>query len=182
MDCTICFNNNDNFVIFNDCCTFRLCKDCSQKVNKCPICRKERASSKYFKNVLVYGACGSGKTVYIKNFVKNYYKLCRKYIYVFSPLSEYDDIEYINKIQMTKDVIDNISIIDLQDSLVIIEDIDLRDFKKNRKILEIVNNILEQGKHHNISCIVSDYCSWDPIRQFYKFDECIKLPRQRQLY
>jgi hypothetical protein len=42
MDCPICFHNNVECVIYNDCCNYKLCRDCVQKVNKCPICRIEK--------------------------------------------------------------------------------------------------------------------------------------------
>jgi hypothetical protein len=84
---------------------------------------------------------------------------------------------------MTENIIDNIRISDLENSLVIIEDIILSDFK-NYKISLIVSEICTLGRFYNVSCIVSVrantlYNGSFPIRQLHEFNECIKLPEQR---
>ena len=35
-ECMICFSETDQFTIFN--CKHKTCKDCSIKINKCPLC------------------------------------------------------------------------------------------------------------------------------------------------
>lgn len=39
MDCPICFDLLQDEIIF-DCCNYRICSDCNNKINKCPICRQ----------------------------------------------------------------------------------------------------------------------------------------------
>ncbi len=140
--------------------------------------------NKNYRRVVVLGCSTSGKTTYIKNYAEEYYEAFGRNIYVISPSSEYDNIKYITKIPMTENIIDKIRIFDLENSLVIIDDIILSDFKNNY-ILSIVRNIFTIGRHHNVSCIISVTSNslWDgnfPMLTLNEFDECVKLPEQRR--
>ncbi len=95
---------------------------------------------KYNRNLIVLGCSGAGKTTYIKHYAEEYYKTFGRNIYLISPSSEYDNINYITKIPMTENIIDKFRISDLENSLLIIEDIILSDFK-NYNICSIVSEI-----------------------------------------
>ncbi len=140
--------------------------------------------NKNYRRVVVLGCSASGKTTYIKDYAEEYYEAFGRSIYVISPSSEYDDIKYITKIQMTEDIIDKIRIIDLENSLVIIDDIILSN-SKYKNILSIVYDIFSIGRHHNVSCIISVnsrtlYDGIYPFERLSEIDDCMVLPEQRR--
>jgi hypothetical protein len=190
MDCPICFDNNVKCVVFNDCCNYKLCENCNQKVNKCPICRLEKVHLKCSDKIIVSGLSGSGKTTYVKDYAKRWYKSYKGKIYVFSTrlseYSEYDDIEYITCISITKYVIEIMSLLDFQNSLVIIDDVFGCSKQIKKRICEFASDIFTHSRLLNISCIVTNRVGHSTPEGFgdtiFKHcDKHIKLPEQRHI-
>jgi len=110
----------------------------------------------------ITGASGSGKSTYIKNYVKQYKKAYpTAEIYIFSAL---DDDESIDELGGKRIMIDNslyedpIKVEEFAKSCVIFDDIDVISDKKIRgEVYNILNQILEIGRHHKISCCISNH-------------------------
>ena len=110
----------------------------------------------------ITGPSGSGKSTYTLNYLKQYKKLNKKNeIWLFSALTE---DETIDKAKPKRIIIDDrlitepIPIEDFTDSLVIFDDIDVIKIKEHRNaVYDILNGILETGRHFNISCIITNH-------------------------
>lgn len=106
--------------------------------------------------IYICGQSGSGKSYFTSNFVKEYKKLNPKNsIYVISSIDEDKSIDSLKPIRLnvlsTEFLEDDISSEDFKDSLVIFDDIDVFGNKVRKKIMAIVNNILQIGRHFNVS-------------------------------
>lgn len=110
----------------------------------------------------ITGASGSGKSTYCCKYINQYKKLYKdRDIYVFSALK---DDESLDKIEPKRIRIDNtlitdpIKVEDFKDSLVVFDDIDVISDKKQREaVYNILNQILEIGRHNNISCLITNH-------------------------
>jgi len=109
----------------------------------------------------ITGRSGSGKSTYTRMYLEQYKKKYKNNpIYMFSSLKE----ESLDSVKPQRFKIDDrlhqdpIQVEDLKDSIVIFDDIDVIS---NRKIKEAVYNILNQvleiGRHYKISCIVTNH-------------------------
>lgn len=111
----------------------------------------------------IAGPSGVGKSTICKEYIKKYQKLHPKHdVYIFSKLKEdetFKDLKKIFKIpinkQLVEDPIDTLT--DMENSLVIFDDIDtVTDKSQALALTHIINEILELGRHKNISvCITS---------------------------
>jgi hypothetical protein len=104
----------------------------------------------------ICGQSGSGKSYFTTNFVKEYKKLYPKNsIFVISSIQEDKSIDSLKPIRINPlhpDFMDDeLSSEDFKDSLVIFDDIDVFPTKIKKTILAIVNNILQIGRHFNVS-------------------------------
>lgn len=121
-------------------------------------------ASKTSKREILYitGPSGSGKSTYTLNYLKQYKKrFSKNEIWLFSALAE---DETIDKAKPKRIIIDDrlmtepIQIEEFKDSLVIFDDIDVIKNKDHRNaVYDILNAILETGRHFNISCIVTNH-------------------------
>lgn len=121
-------------------------------------------ASKTSKREILYitGPSGSGKSTYTLNYLKQYKKKFKKNeIWLFSALTE---DETIDKAKPKRIIIDDrlltepIEIVEFTDSLVIFDDIDVIKNKEHRAaVYDILNAILETGRHHNISCVITNH-------------------------
>lgn len=110
----------------------------------------------------ITGASGSGKSTYCCKYIYQYKKLYKdREVYVFSALK---DDESLDKIEPKRVRIDNtlithpINVSDFKDSLVVFDDIDVISDKKQREaVYNILNQILEIGRHDNISCLITNH-------------------------
>jgi Cdc6-like AAA superfamily ATPase len=110
----------------------------------------------------ITGASGSGKSTYIKKYVMQYKKAFKKNpIYLFSALKEDESLDEVkpSRIKIDDDLVSNpIDIEEFKNSMVIFDDIDvIRDKKQREAVYDILNQVLEVGRHHNISCWVANH-------------------------
>jgi hypothetical protein len=104
----------------------------------------------------ICGASGSGKSYYIKEWVKEYKKKFKKNpVYVFSSLSEDETLDEIKPKRVILDDAFAKEKIDLEmyrDSLVIADDTDtINDKDIKTSVYALMNAILNTGRHFNIS-------------------------------
>jgi energy-coupling factor transporter ATP-binding protein EcfA2 len=121
-------------------------------------------ASKSSKREILYitGPSGSGKSTYTLNYLKQYKKKFKKNeIWLFSALTE---DETIDKAKPKRIIIDDrlvtepLTIEEFKDSLVIFDDIDVIKNKEQRAaVYDLLNSILETGRHFNISCIITNH-------------------------
>lgn len=111
----------------------------------------------------VTGSSGSGKSYYVKQYIMEYHKLMPKNkIYVFSSLKSdetLDPLKYIKRIKLDDNFLNaDITIDDFKDTLVIADDTDVIKNKYIReKVYNIIDQILEIGRHHNISLLITNH-------------------------
>ena len=112
----------------------------------------------------ITGPSGSGKTTYTANYLKQYKKMYKKNpIYVFSALPEDEGLDFLEPKRVKIDeslVSDPLGAEDFADSCVVFDDVDVIGDKKVRDaVYTILNQILEIGRHHRISCLVTNHLS-----------------------
>jgi energy-coupling factor transporter ATP-binding protein EcfA2 len=121
-------------------------------------------ASKNSKREILYitGASGSGKSTYTLNYLKQYKKLYKKNeIWLFSALTEDETIDKAHPKRIIIDerlVTEPLSIESFEDSLCIFDDIDvIKDKEQRNAVYNILNAILETGRHYNISCVITNH-------------------------
>jgi hypothetical protein len=115
--------------------------------------------------IYVTGRSGSGKSYFMKEWVNNYYKKMykKRQVYLFSALKEdptIDQINGLNRIILDTDFLNEneITVSDFAESCVIFDDTDVITNKQIRdKINHIMDEILQTGRHHKISCLISKH-------------------------
>ncbi len=111
----------------------------------------------------ITGRSGSGKSYYTLHYCLEYKKMYpKREIYLFSALGEdstIDKLKGLKRIKLTEDFCnDEITSEDFKNSMVIFDDTDVISDKKIRtKVNTIMNNILQVGRHHNTSCIITTH-------------------------
>lgn len=127
------------------------------KFQHCPDPNTER------QILYITGPSGSGKSTYTANYTKLYKKIFKKNpIYVFSALKDDESLDVVEpkRFKITKEALldDPIIMEDLKNSLVIFDDIDcISDKLLKEAVYSILNQILETGRHFNISCIITNH-------------------------
>jgi Cdc6-like AAA superfamily ATPase len=113
----------------------------------------------------VSGMSGSGKSHYTGNVLRKYKKSYPKNeIYLFSSVDEDKALDSLKPKRINLDglLTEDLSSEDFADSCVIFDDCDCISNKHiKNKILAIQNQILEKGRHSNISCIVTSHITND---------------------
>lgn len=141
--------------------TSELKLDGNEKFEPCPNTNKER-------DVLyIFGQSGSGKSFYVQMYANNYRQLFPKNnIFVFSTLDSdkegLDKIKGIKRIKLDAEFINDeiIPTVDFTDSLVIFDDVDNISDKKTKAVVwTYMNNFLQTGRHHKISCAITFHVS-----------------------
>lgn len=109
---------------------------------------------------------GSGKSFLSKEIINEYHKIYPKRdVYIFSSLDSdptLDTLKYIKRIKINKPEFMETELTseDFKDSLVLFDDVDvIADKKKLKKVQEILNSILQTGRHFNVSCIYTSHAS-----------------------
>lgn len=110
----------------------------------------------------VAGPSGSGKSTYIANYARMYQLMFPgREIYLFSRLPKDAVIDQLRPIRVVMDssLIDNpIEPEELANSLVIFDDTDtIPDDKIKNAVLKLKNDLLEIGRHENISVAISSH-------------------------
>jgi hypothetical protein len=112
--------------------------------------------------IYVFGPSGSGKSYYSKQYIKQWRKQKNKNeVYLFSSL---DDDESLDDIKPKRIKIDEklvsqpIETEMFKDSMVIFDDIDvIKDKNIKEAVYDVLNGILEIGRHFNIDCILTNH-------------------------
>ena len=112
--------------------------------------------------IYITGPSGSGKSTYTRMFLEEYKKKYKdREIYMFSSLKEDPSLDKIKPKRFKLDDTlwkDPIDPEELQDSVCIFDDIDvISDRKIKEAVYNILNNILEIGRHFNITCIITNH-------------------------
>lgn len=110
----------------------------------------------------ITGCSGSGKSTYACNYIQCYKKKFPKNeVYLFSSISEDSSIAPVNPKRIIIDdtlITDPLSCEDFSNSIVVFDDIDCLSNKKHREeVYKILNQILETGRHHKVSCIITNH-------------------------
>lgn len=110
----------------------------------------------------ITGRSGSGKSTYTRKYLEEYRKKFKdRPIYMFSALPDDPSLDSIKpkRIELDESIIsDPIAAEDLKDSVAIFDDIDVLSNKKIREeVYKILNQILEVGRHYNITCICTNH-------------------------
>jgi adenylate kinase family enzyme len=111
----------------------------------------------------ITGASGSGKSTYTARYTKLYKQIFKNNpVFVFSALKDDESLDVIKpkRIKISKETLldDPILIEDLKDSLCIFDDIDvISDKDLKNEVYNILNQILETGRHFKISCIITNH-------------------------
>jgi hypothetical protein len=110
----------------------------------------------------ITGRSGSGKSTYTRKYLEEYKKKFRKRpIYMFSALPDDPSLDSIEPKRIELDdslITEPIKAEDLKDSAVIFDDIDVLSNKKVRdEVYKLLNQVLEIGRHFNITCIVTNH-------------------------
>lgn len=113
----------------------------------------------------ISGMSGSGKSYYAGLLLKKYKKLYPKNeIFIFSSVNEdksFDSMK-VNRINLEGLLTEDLQSDDFENSIVIFDDCDCITNKNiKNKVLSIQNQILEKGRHKNVSCIVTSHISTD---------------------
>jgi len=113
----------------------------------------------------ISGMSDSGKSHYAGLLLKKYKKLYPKNeIYIFSSVNEdksFDSMK-VNRINLEGLLTEDLQSDDFANSIVIFDDCDCITNKNiKNKVLSIQNQILEKGRHNNVSCIVTSHISTD---------------------
>jgi hypothetical protein len=111
---------------------------------------------------------GSGKSYYTKQYIEEYHKSYPKRdVFIFSSLDSdttLDKLKYIKRIKIkNQEFLDmELTAQDFKDSLVIFDDTDCLTNKPIKmKVLGILNQILEVGRHHNVSLVYTSHLATD---------------------
>jgi Tfp pilus assembly ATPase PilU len=110
----------------------------------------------------ITGASGSGKSTYTANYIKNYQKMFpERPIYCFSALKDDESLDVVKPQRIIIDDSiwkDPIDVAEFKNSLVVLDDIDVISDKKQRDaVYNIMNQILEVGRHFKITCIITNH-------------------------
>jgi energy-coupling factor transporter ATP-binding protein EcfA2 len=133
----------------------------------------------------ICGPSGSGKSHYTKSYALQFKKALPTYpIFVFSNLKSdetLDKVPGIKRIAIDERLISEpLQVADFQNSLVIFDDIDVISPKKIGKtktslrdaVYQILDEILETGRHHNVYCVVTNHAATDGHRTRSVLSEC----------
>jgi len=111
----------------------------------------------------ITGPSGSGKSTYVVNYLKEYKKTYKnRHIYVLSSLKEDETLDKIAGLKRIKldDKMwsDPLEAETFKDSCVIADDVDVISDKKIREaVLKLINQVLEIGRHFNISLLMTNH-------------------------
>jgi adenylate kinase family enzyme len=126
----------------------------------------------------VVGASGSGKSYYTKMICKEYTKkFPDRNVYMFSSLPDdvsVDDIKNLKRPKIDDTLVsDPIDASEFAESMVIFDDCDTLTNKAQRKeVFKILDQILQTGRHHKISCVLTFHLPSDRQTTRQMLNEC----------
>ena len=135
-------------------------------------------TSKNREILYITGASGSGKSYYTLQYLKEYKKKYKDNdIYLFSALTDdetLDEMKDIKRIKIDDSLVnDPIDIKEFENSCVVFDDTDVISNKGIREaVYAILNQILELGRHHYITCIITNHLSTNGASTRRILNEC----------
>jgi len=110
----------------------------------------------------ITGPSGSGKSTYTRKYLEQYKKKHKnRPIYLFSSLPSDDSLDKVGPKRIKLDErmhTDPIKGEELRESICIFDDIDVISDKKIREaVYDILNQVLEIGRHYKIHCVVTNH-------------------------
>jgi Cdc6-like AAA superfamily ATPase len=125
----------------------------------------------------ITGASGSGKSYWTRMYVEEYKKIYpKREVYLISSISDdssIDKIKGLHRIKMDKLLTEDISAKDFQNACVIFDDTDcLTDKRLRLKVQEILNSVLETGRHFNCEVIYTSHLATDGHQTKRILNEC----------
>jgi len=127
----------------------------------------------------ISGMSGSGKSFYTGQLLKKYKKMYPKNeIYIFSSVNEdksFDTMK-VNRINLEGLLTEDLQSDDFANSIVIFDDCDCITNKAiKNKVLSIQCQVLEKGRHSNVSCIVTSHITTDGSQTKKILNESMRL-------
>ena len=126
----------------------------------------------------ITGASGSGKSYYTRMYVDEYKRLYpKREVYLISSLSDdssIDKIKGLNRMKMNEKFLETeISAKDFKNCCVIFDDTDCLTDKRYRiKVAEVLNSLLETGRHFNCEVIYTSHLATDGHATKRILNEC----------
>jgi hypothetical protein len=119
--------------------------------------------------ILVAGQSGVGKSVYISQYIENYKKLFNgNEVYLFSKI---EDDKAFNNLDIKRIVIDekileyDFDLLDFKNSLVIFDDYSVSDTNINKKIEDMIHQLLEKSRKQQTYIIVVNHLLQNNTKQ-----------------
>lgn len=139
--------------------------------------------SKDFREIIyIYGPSGAGKSVLCRSYIDEYRKeFPANEVYLFSlkPSDTSLDDKKLKRIPIDLDILKNIDVETLRDSLVIFDDCDGYDDKdsstEQKEIYRIQDNIAQIARDRRIFCIVTTHLACKGQRTKIILNECHKI-------
>ena len=112
--------------------------------------------------VYCFGPSGSGKSTYARKYIEQWKKKHKEgKVFLFSALKEDESLDAVepNRIIVGDNLLDDpIDVEQFTGCLVIFDDIDVIRVKAYKEaVYDILNGILETGRHFNIDCILTNH-------------------------
>ena len=110
----------------------------------------------------ITGPSGSGKSTYTRKYLEQYKKKYKnRPIYLFSSLPSDESLDKVQpeRIKLNETMhTDPTKVEELRESICIFDDIDVISDKKIREaVYDILNQVLEIGRHYKIHCVVTNH-------------------------
>jgi predicted kinase len=133
--------------------TFKSIHVTDGKLQQLPNTKKERDI------LYICGASGSGKSYYTGQYLKRYKKAYpQNEIYLISSVKEDSALDKLVKRIKTGENITELEVEDFKDSCVVFDDIDvLKDKEVRTAIYSLLDLMLETGRHHKITVIMTNH-------------------------
>lgn len=112
--------------------------------------------------IYIVGMQGSGKSYWIRQYLKNYHELFKNNkVYLFSSKKEdvnLDDLEYIKRVKIDSSFVDQpLEYEELKNSMTIFDDIDALTGDIKKAIYELRDTILKNGRSYKIDIISTSH-------------------------
>jgi energy-coupling factor transporter ATP-binding protein EcfA2 len=126
----------------------------------------------------IFGPSGSGKSFLSKKYAILYKKYKKgNDVFVLSHVKNdksFDGMTY-KHIPVEKEILENVDLETLADSLVIFDDTDSRDKELQKMVDSLKDDIAQRGRHHNISAIFTTHMACNFLRTRVLLSECDKF-------
>lgn len=126
----------------------------------------------------IFGPSGSGKSFLSKKYAILYKKFKKgNDVFVLSHVKNDPSFEGMNykHIPVEKEILEEIDLETLADSLVIFDDTDSRDKELQKMVDALKDDIAQRGRHHNISAIFTTHMACNFLRTRVLLSECDKF-------